>query len=80
MRNPRPDQVMTAPDGSTKYLAVAVDETLATMAPGTVLAVRCPDPTSQVDLAEWCLHGGRPVLNPFVHYLDQTVLIENRAA
>lgn len=72
--------VAIAPDRCTVYLAEIVEQTLATMPAGQVLEVRCGDGTSQLALADWCLESGRRIRNPFAHYLDYTLLIENSAA
>ncbi len=70
--------VLTAPDGCTKYLAASVESTLAAF-PGATVAVRCTESETKLDLAEWCLRSGRRIANPFAHYLDDTLQIEDQA-
>ena len=74
------DAVLIAPDRCTPYLQRAVDTSLRDMAPGAVLEVPCPNLGTRVELAEWCLHGGRRVLNPFEHWGNPRVLIENTSS
>jgi hypothetical protein len=71
--------VLTAPDGCTKYLLAAVERSLADMAPQAVLEVPC-DSMSRLDLAEWCLRGGRRIVNPFDHWERAALWIENTSA
>ena len=71
--------VLTAPDGCTKYLQRAVEQSLADMAPGAELEVPC-DPFSRIDLAEWCLTTGHRITNPFDHWEVPYLRIENTPA
>ena len=70
-------EVLTAPDHCTKYLASAIENRLDRMEPGSVVEVDFANEHTRLDIAEWCLNGGRRPLNPFAHYLDQMLVIEN---
>ena len=61
MKPINPDAVLIAPDRCTPYLQRAVDTSLRDMASGAVLEVPCPNLGTRVELAEWCLRGGRRV-------------------
>ena len=71
--------VLAAPDGCPAQLRDAVERSLAAMSPGAVLEVPCA-PFTRMDLAEWCLTGGRRITNPFDHWEVPYLLIENTTA
>ncbi len=67
--------MLIAPDRCTAYLASAVATELERMSPGAVLQVDLDDADQRAEFAEWCLTGGRRIVNPFAHYLDTTILV-----
>jgi hypothetical protein len=70
------DAVLIAPDGSTAYLARAVGTALAKLETDAVLKVPC-DLDTRVELAEWCLFAGCPIVDPFAHWAVDRLLIRN---